>query len=239
MAVADLYTAYGDALLPYTDVGGALRPATSLLAQLLLKVASNDKKFVVEEAQRALQVKGAQLWVWRGAGRRAAVVVWHAAPLHRLASPPTMPFLSMPPWQVLVESLTPAELLPLLLPYADTHKNPRVRGKAGTALADAVARMRPADVLAFGHAALLKVAGKMVTDNTPDARDAAKRLIGLLRAAFAEPEVAAAVAVEAPAAAVPQAEGEEPPQPPSKWEAYCQANLSGSAALAVLKASTD
>lgn len=143
---------------------------------------------------------------------------------------------------MVVESLTPAELLPLLLPYADTHKNPRVRGKAGAALADSVARMRPADVLAFGHAALLKVAGKLVTDNTPDARDAAKRLIGLLRAAFAEPDVEAALAVEAPAPppqAEPEGEGDELPAPPSKWEAYCQATLSGSAALAVLKASAE
>ena len=56
MAVADLYLSYGDALLPHTDVGGQAKPLTSLLAQVLLKASSNDKKFVIEEAQRALQV---------------------------------------------------------------------------------------------------------------------------------------------------------------------------------------
>ncbi len=58
MAVADLYTTYGDALLPYTNLGGQLQPATSLLATMLLKCSSNDKKFVIEEAQRSMQVCG-------------------------------------------------------------------------------------------------------------------------------------------------------------------------------------
>lgn len=57
MAVADLYQRFGDALLPATDVGGAAKPLTSMLAQVLLKCSSNDKKFVIEEAQRAMQVR--------------------------------------------------------------------------------------------------------------------------------------------------------------------------------------
>jgi hypothetical protein len=56
MAVSDLYITYGDALLPLSDVGGQAKPMTSMLAQILLKCSSNDKKFVIEEAQRALQV---------------------------------------------------------------------------------------------------------------------------------------------------------------------------------------
>jgi hypothetical protein len=34
MAVADLYLTFGAALLPHTDVGGQLKPLTSLLAQV-------------------------------------------------------------------------------------------------------------------------------------------------------------------------------------------------------------
>lgn len=75
-------------------------------------------------------------------------------------------------------------------------------------------------------------------DNTPDARDSAKKVIGLLKAAFADPAVEAQLAVEVPAPAAP-AEGEEAPKQPTKWEAYCQASLSVSAALAVLKASSE
>ena len=142
MAVCDLYEEYGEALLPLTDVGGQAKPLTSLLAQvqwcymlsahqgkhcsaprsrqqattrdvvdrtglpvrhrcsplthapnlpylarqqLLLKCASNDKKFVLEEAQRALHT--------------------------------------------MVASLAPGDLLPLLLPYAEVHKNPKARGR--------------------------------------------------------------------------------------------------------------
>lgn len=80
MAVADVYTTYGDLLLPHTDVGGQLKPTTSLLAQMLLKCSSNDKKFVIEEAQRAMQVRGG---VHAGACGEAAT-------LH-LAHPPSRP----------------------------------------------------------------------------------------------------------------------------------------------------
>ena len=34
MAAADLYPAFGDDLLPLTDVGGQLQPLTSMLAQV-------------------------------------------------------------------------------------------------------------------------------------------------------------------------------------------------------------
>lgn len=75
-------------------------------------------------------------------------------------------------------------------------------------------------------------------DNTPDARDSAKRLIGQLKAAFADPGVEAALGFEPPPPP-PPAEGEEARPPPTRWEAFCQASLSGSAALAVLKASSE
>ncbi len=58
MTVTDLYVSFGDTLLPLTDLGGPAKPVNSILAQILLKCSSNDKKFVIEEAQRALQVGG-------------------------------------------------------------------------------------------------------------------------------------------------------------------------------------
>ena len=51
----DLYAYMPRDMVKYTDVGGMERPAQSLLAQLLLKSVSNDKKFVVEEAGKCVQ----------------------------------------------------------------------------------------------------------------------------------------------------------------------------------------
>lgn len=64
---------------------------------------------------------------------------------------------------MIIDSLNPAESLALLLPYAEQHKNPKVRGKAGGAAAAAVARMEPAAVAAYGLPRLLQAAGKLVT----------------------------------------------------------------------------
>jgi hypothetical protein len=79
-----------------------------------------------------------------------------------------------------------------------------------------------------------------VADNTPDARDSAKRVINQLKAAFSDPAVEAELSIEVPPPAAPAAEGEdEAPRQPTKWEFYCHSNLSGSAALAVLKACSE
>lgn len=53
MAAADLFRAYGNEALPFVDFGGASRPTNSLLAALLLKAASNDKRFVIEAVTAA------------------------------------------------------------------------------------------------------------------------------------------------------------------------------------------
>ena len=55
MCVSDLCRTFGTELLPLLDVGGAAQPLKSLLSQLLTKAGSNDKRFVIEEVQRALQ----------------------------------------------------------------------------------------------------------------------------------------------------------------------------------------
>ena len=55
MCATDIISSYRDDLVPLLNVGGAEKPATSLLAQLLLKGSSNDKRFVIEEAKTALK----------------------------------------------------------------------------------------------------------------------------------------------------------------------------------------
>lgn len=54
LTAADLVTGLSNDLLPYLDKGGAAKPAESLLGQLLLKGGSNDKRFVIDEVDRAL-----------------------------------------------------------------------------------------------------------------------------------------------------------------------------------------
>jgi hypothetical protein len=54
LTVIDLVTALPDDLIHHIDMGGASRPTESLLGQLLLKGGSNDKRFVIDEVDRAL-----------------------------------------------------------------------------------------------------------------------------------------------------------------------------------------
>ena len=61
MAAADLVACFGDELHQHLAGSGPQNPGTSLGAQLLLKAASNDKRFVVEEAARALQLLTTQV----------------------------------------------------------------------------------------------------------------------------------------------------------------------------------
>ena len=61
MCVGDLFGEHGSRLLPLVDTGGATQPAKSMLAQLLLKAGSNDKKFVLDEVQRALGVMASSM----------------------------------------------------------------------------------------------------------------------------------------------------------------------------------
>ena len=61
MCAGDLFAAHGSRVLPLLDTGGSTQPAKSMLAQLLLKSGSNDKKFVIDEVQRALAVMAANM----------------------------------------------------------------------------------------------------------------------------------------------------------------------------------
>lgn len=74
MAVADAIEAYrGEALALFAGPASA-QPAGSMLGQLLLKAASNDKRFVVEEAQRALSLLSTEVMMCTSAAR-----VWYTS----------------------------------------------------------------------------------------------------------------------------------------------------------------
>jgi hypothetical protein len=191
MTLRDFYLACPAAMLPLTDVGGPAVPVNSALAQLLLKVASNDKKFVIEEAQRALVTA--------------------------------------------TDVLPSVDFLELLKPYVLDHKNMKVRGKAAAVVAVCVGRLSAAEAHAYGLESLLTAAARLITDNTPDARDAAKKVAAAVKAAFEDPTVAAAMDVQVSPPA-PVAEGEEEPKVLTPWEYWCQATLGVAKAQSVLRA---
>lgn len=60
----------------------------------------------------------------------------------------------------------------------------QVRGKVATCLAASAAEMTAEQWQGYPAKQLLVVAGKLVSDNTPEARDSAKSLISILRGAF-------------------------------------------------------
>ncbi|KAG7672180.1 hypothetical protein Ndes2526B_g06836 [Nannochloris sp. 'desiccata'] len=190
LTLRDMYLYYAEAMFPLTDLGGATTPMNSALAQLLLKAASNDKKFVIEEAQRALVTMS--------------------------ETSPCLGFFS------------------LLAPYTE-HKNPKVRGKTATVLALSFAQFQPQEVYEYGMDKILNIIARLITDNTPEARDSAKKLALKMKTAFDDEGVAAHMNVEVPVAVAVEG-GEEPPKQLSTWEYYCQSVLGVSKAASFLKA---
>ncbi|KAJ7248110.1 hypothetical protein O6H91_03G125700 [Diphasiastrum complanatum] len=129
MASSDLFKAYADQMLDAFD---------PLLLQLLLK-ASQDKKFVCEEAERAL--------------------------------------IGMTTW------ISPNLLLQKLLPYA-THRHPRVRAKAAICISNTVSKLGIREIMDFGIEQLIHIAASQLNDQLPEGREAARKLIMVLHAAY-------------------------------------------------------
>ena len=90
------------------------------------------------------------------------------------------------------------------------------------------------ELCAYGLLALLQLAGKLITDNTQEAREAAKRLVCMIKIAFVDGGVEAELDTKQPPPA-PVNELADPLPPPTKWETFCHGNLTPLAAAAVLK----
>ena len=189
MTLNDLYVSCPGEMLPLSNVGGAAKPLDSALAQLLLKCASNDKKFVVEEAQRTLET--------------------------------------------MAERVAPTEMVALLSPaYVLDHKNPKVRGKAAVLMATCLHRLSPVEChSAYGMETGVRVVARLITDNTPDAREGAKRMAGRLKMVFEDPAVVALMGD----LQIEKGQGEEEKEK-SRWEGWVVSVLGPSKALPVLRA---
>lgn len=159
MASADLFSGYQDEMLEFLE---------PLLLQLLLK-ASQDKRFVCEEAEKSL----------------VAMTAW----------------------------LSPITLLQKLQPYA-AHKNPRVRAKASMCVYKCVTRLGVDGMKDYGWKPLLQMGASQLNDQLPEAREAARKLVTDLHAAYRQ---------------------ELQDQEQAQWEELCLTNLNTTTAQAVIR----
>ena len=197
LCLSDLFCDLGNSLLPFLDVGGVAQPASSLLGQLLLKASSNDKRFVIDEAERCLRE--------------------------------------------LCGELSPSELHAKMLPYVQ-HRNPKVRGNAGACVASLLQQLSGDELNSSsgGLGGHLKAAGQLVTDKTPQAREAARSIIKIVHAAFDESTAdsqAAAGCLPVSNGEIAEADSVSNESTLSPWEIFCRAQLGNTVALAVLKVS--
>lgn len=112
---------------------------------------------------------------------------------------------------------------------SEPHANPRTRPPPRRLL---IAKQGRAE-LGVDLATLLRAAGRLLTDNTPEAREAAKKLLTLVHTGFMVAPPATDAQPAAGEAGVSADEESEVQSTP--WEAFCRAVLSGSTAIAVLK----
>ena len=84
------------------------------------------------------------------------------------------------------------------VPAACEHQGARANTPSSelSALARYCLLPQPLEVASFGLPRLLGLAGRLLMDNTPEAREAGRRLVGLLAAAFADGAVAAQLDVQ-------------------------------------------
>lgn len=161
--------------------------------------------------------------------------------------------------RVMAGSVEPAVSLDRLVPYA-AHRNPKVRAQVAMVLTAAAEQMTPEDLMQYGNDKLLKVGGALVTDNTPDARTAARGLLTLLRKSHdtaastastsdGEKENSPAVVRDSsnisrntdhaltskPAVKDSRPACDDPKSNVDPWESYCRSMLAPSVAAAVLK----
>jgi len=134
------------------------------------------------------------------------------------------------------------KLVPLLIPYASVHKNPKVRGKAASILSEVTQRMTIQEADEIGIPRLLKTAASLVTDKTPDAREAARLIISRLHfiqsnsnLESTDGAVTVNVSLMEPGKDDKEAEGDILPSTP--WRFFCEEHLTMTEVIAVLKVS--
>ncbi|GLJ28642.1 hypothetical protein SUGI_0564420 [Cryptomeria japonica] len=119
--------------------------------------------------------------------------------------------------------ISPNLLVHKLQPYVK-HKNPRIRAKASMCISRSVQRLGLEGIRDYGLDTLLQIAASQLSDQLPEAREAARTLALELRAVYDK--------------FVFNHEAQEVAEPMPKndaWDQFCKSKLSASNALAVIR----
>uniref|UniRef100_A0ACD5XB50 Uncharacterized protein n=1 Tax=Avena sativa TaxID=4498 RepID=A0ACD5XB50_AVESA len=199
MACTDVFHGFGNLIS-----SASADAFDKLLLQLLLK-ASQDKRFVAEEAEKAMRA--------------------------------------------MATSMPPLPLLKKLRSYVH-HANLRVRAKAAVAMAHCVARMEIGTMKEFGLSALLQVSAELLNDRLPEAREAARSIVGSTHVAFCkeaalkdekekgqqeEEEGESGLAAAGKETDQEQEQEQEKSAVDAAWESLCALSLSPISAQAIAK----
>ena len=111
----------------------------------------------------------------------------------------------------------------------------QVRGKTAVVLVATAEQLDEAALAAFSLERLVATTGALVTDNTPDARAAAKQLLRLIQRSFSATAAQSTTSETAAAAPAQLQDPAESPQQPTPWESFLRGQTSASAAAALLK----
>ncbi|KAF9623037.1 hypothetical protein IFM89_036018 [Coptis chinensis] len=117
--------------------------------------------------------------------------------------------------------ISPTLLLPKLQPYLK-HKNPRVRAKASLCFSRSVPQLDIEGINGYGIDNLIQVAAAQLSDQLPESREAARKLLLELQSVYEKFHIIS-----------PAAESEH--SEVGSWEHFCQSKLAPLSAQAVLR----
>ncbi|KAH9304126.1 hypothetical protein KI387_008530 [Taxus chinensis] len=123
--------------------------------------------------------------------------------------------------------ISPNLLVHKLQPYVK-HKNPRIRAKASVCICRSVQRLGLEGIKDYGLDTLLQIAASQLSDQLPEAREAARILALELRSVYDKYVFGHQL----------QEEVAQPPSNNDAWEQFCKTKLSTINALAVIRVTT-
>ncbi|CAH8388043.1 unnamed protein product [Eruca vesicaria subsp. sativa] len=118
----------------------------------------------------------------------------------------------------MVNSVASLPLLRKLKTYV-RHSNPRVRAKAAVSTSNCVSKMEINEMEEFGMVMIAQIAADLLSDKLPEAREAARSMVNSIYEKFTWEEE----------------EGEEGNNKQGAWQRFCEKNLTGLNAQAMIK----